>query len=469
MNWYLIGILIYILFQVGVALFVFRRIFSEKDYFLAGRSLGFIIVTFSAFATWFGAETCIGSAGAIFEKGLSGGRADPFGYTFCLLFMGLFFASKLWKKNLTTLGDLFKERYSRRVETLAVLIMIPASIMWAAAQIRAFGQIISSVSEFHITSAITFAAGIVILYTSLGGLLADAITDLVQSVVLILGLVILFVVVMYSPDSPAGILSTIEYSRLNPFALEESSWFLTIEGWMVPILGSLIAQELISRVLAARSPKVAQISCLYASGIYLIVGLIPVFLGLIGPSLFTDLSDPEQLLPMMAKKYLNPFLYVLFTGALVSAILSTVDSTLLAVSSLFSHNLIVPILKNPSEKKKILWARAIVILSGIGAYVLAMNSEGIYALVESASAFGGAGIFTITLFGLFTKFGDEWSALLALVTGIAALLISEHVFELNTPFLISLAVSLGAYCLVPLLKFVKGYLTNIFTDEPTTA
>src|SRR5690606_5323603 len=129
---------------------------------------------FSIFATWFGAETCIGSSAAAFSDGLWATRADPFGYTLCLVFMAAVFATTLWKKNIVTLGDLFRQRYSRKIETLAVLIMIPTSLMWAAAQIRAFGQVLSIVyPSSNLEVALTVAAFLVILYTFWGGLMGD--------------------------------------------------------------------------------------------------------------------------------------------------------------------------------------------------------------------------------------------------------------------------------------------------------
>ena len=73
--------------------------------------------------------------------------ADPFGNTLGMVAFGLFFAAGLWRRGLVTLADLFRPRWGVGVERLAALIMIPSSVMWAAAQIRAFGQILASVSE----------------------------------------------------------------------------------------------------------------------------------------------------------------------------------------------------------------------------------------------------------------------------------------------------------------------------------
>jgi len=195
MNWILPGILIYIGVQLFIGFWVSRFISTEQDYLLAGRSLGMGLGTFTIFATWFGAESCIGSSGAIYEGGISGGSADPFGFGLCLILMGLFFAVPLWKRKLTTLADLFRQRYSLSVERVAVAMMLPTTIMWAAAQIRAFGQVLSASSSLDVTMAITIAAAIVIVYTVAGGLLADAITDALQGSILIIGLVILFVAI----------------------------------------------------------------------------------------------------------------------------------------------------------------------------------------------------------------------------------------------------------------------------------
>ena len=139
-----LGIGAYILVQLAIGIIVSRRIRTEDDYLVAGRSLGPVLATFTIFATWFGAETCIGAAGAVYERGLSGGSADPFGYAICIFAMGLVFAVPLWRLRLTTLGDLFRIHYARSVEGLAILLMVPTSLLWAAAQVRAFGPAVAA-------------------------------------------------------------------------------------------------------------------------------------------------------------------------------------------------------------------------------------------------------------------------------------------------------------------------------------
>jgi Na+/proline symporter len=449
------GILGYLVVQLLLGVWVSRKIRDEKDYFLAGRSLGVTLTTFSIFATWFGAETCIGSAGAIFEGGLSASRADPFGYTVCLLLLGMFFARKLWALGLTTIADLYRLRYSGTVEKLAVWIMVPSSLLWAAAQIRAFGQIVSSTGVINTQLAVTFAALVVIVYTTFGGLMGDVATDFVQGLFLILGLgVLLFAAV----DAVGGItpaLQAVAPSKITLLSPGESIW-QRLDAWMVPILGSLVAQELISRVLAARSSGVARSSSFLASGLYFTVGLIPVVIGLMGPAFNLQVDDPEQFLPTLARQLLPTFLYIIFAGALISAILSTVDSTLLTISALVSHNFVTHFLRAPSEALKVSVARAVVVLSGLAAFVIALYADGIYTLIEMSSYFGTPGVLVVTVFALHSKFGGAPAAAAALITGVVATPVAEHVLELQAPFMASVTASLIAFVGVELFMHSKA-------------
>jgi Na+/proline symporter len=211
------------------------------------------------------------------------------------------------------------------------------------------------------------------------------------------------------------------------------------------VVGSLVAAELVARMIAARSPEVARTSTMIAGGAYLFIGLVPVVLGLMGMVLLPGLADSEQILPLLAERYLPTTLYVLFAGALVSAILSTVDSALLVASSLVSHNVVVQLRPGMSEGAKVRVARAGVAVFGLIAYVMAFRAERVYALVEESSAFGSAGIVTVVLFGLYSRVGGVGSALAALLAGVAAWVWGAYVAEWPYPYLASLLVAIVAY------------------------
>jgi Na+/proline symporter len=441
----LIGIGAYLAVQFAIGMLVSRRIASESDYLLAGRRLGVTLAAFSIFATWFGAETVVGAAGSIYSDGLSGGSADPFGYGLCLVVVGVLVAAPLWRRQYTTFGDLFRERYSQGVERLAVLLMVPTSILWAAAQIRAFGQVVSAASDLEVSIAITVAAVFVVVYTVVGGLLADVYTDFVQSIGIVLGLVLLLLAVGEAHGGIAALVASIDPQRLALFSTANATPLEIVEAWAVPICGSLLAVELLSRILGCKSAATARNATLLGAAIYLTVGVIPAVLGLAGPMLAPDLEEPEQLVALLAEQHLATFLYVLFAGALISAILSTVDSCLLAAASLVSHNLVLPLKPAFSERQKIATARVGVAGFGLVAYVIALHADGIYELVATASAFGSAGIFVVGMFGLFSRLGGAASAYAALVAGIVVWAAGEYWLAWSTPYVAALAASLAAY------------------------
>jgi Na+/proline symporter len=447
-NTILWGVLAYLVIQFGIGIYVSRRIRTESDYIVAGRRLGYGLATFTIFATWFGAETTIGSAGAVYQSGLSGATSDPFGYAVCLFLMGLIFAVPLWRMKLTTLADLFRDRFSPGVEKLAVLLMVPTSLLWAAAQVRAFGQVLSASSGLGVSITITIAAAIVIAYTAFGGMLADAWTDLVQGIALIIGLVVLFGAMLYQSGLEPFL--AIPPARLDPFA-NGASPLAIIEEWAIPICGSVVAAELVSRIISARTPEIARRSSLLAGGGYVLFGLIPVAIGLAGSVMMPGLEHPEQILPLLGQRFLPGALYIIVAGALISAILSTVDTTLLVCSSLVSHNIIVAARPKMSETAKVRVARGGVVMFGIVAYVIALNAEGVFALVEEASSFGSSGIFTVVTLGVFTRWGGALAATASLLTGVATWIAGAYVVDVELPYLISLLAAFAAYAVVALV------------------
>ncbi len=452
MNVVLIGIIVYVALQLVLGFVISRKIHTESDFLLAGRKLGYWLAVFSIFGTWFGAETCIGTAGAAYSDGLAGVTADPFGYSICLFLMGLLLAVPLWRLKITTIADFFRLRYSVLAERTVAVIIVPASVLWAAAQIRAFGQVLSASSELTLGLAIVIATTVVIIYTVSGGLLADAMTDIIQGAILIIGLVILAFVINSHLDGIFSALAALPDDKLSfvSEAARQSDWTALelMEAWAVPICGSLVAQELVARVIASRSPKVARRSTFIAASMYISVGLMPLAFGLVGSTMIVGLEFPEQILPKLAQQHLPSLGYVIFAGALVSAILSTVDSALLAATALISHNVIIPLRPAISERQKLLIERCGVVVFGIIAFALALAADGVYALVEEASAFGSAGVFIVVLIGLFTRFGGPRSAMTALLAGVVVYFLAAFVLALPYSYLLSIAAALGGYLAV---------------------
>ncbi len=427
--------------QLAVGFWAATRVRTEDDYLVAGRRMGPGLASASVFATWFGAESCVGAAGTAYQDGVSLLTTEPFAYGVCLLLMGVFFARQLWRRRITTIPDLFRQRFGHSTERLAAVLLLPSSLLWAGAQIQAFGTVVATNSEGLLSThaGIVIAAGVAIVYTVAGGLLADVYTDVVQASVLVLGLVcLLFAVLLALPEAAPPVATTAAPQPASPFAIAEA--------WAIPILGSLVAQEAISRTLAARSESTARSCAMIGGALYLVVGVIPLTLGVVGPRLLPDLADPESILPELSRTHLPPWLNLLFAGALISAILSTVDSCLLVVSSILVRNLLP---HSRQQHVRLTAARCTVVAAGVAACALAMTDWSVSDLVEEASGFGSAGVFVLAVVATRGRLGGWLAANCALLAGLATWILGRYVLAdaIDHPYLGSLAAAALAFLL----------------------
>ena len=443
------SIVAYVLTQILIGVWCSRRIKSQEDFIIAGRSLGFGLATLTIFSTWFGAESIVGSAGAVYENGLGASGPDPFGYSLALILMGVIFARALWQSGFLTLGDLFRREFGTRIETLGVLLILPGPIIWGGAQVRAFGKIVSSVTTIDVNLAITFAAVAVIGYTMLGGLYASALTDFIQGVVMIIGLALLMLCIVGSVE-PAQL--TISPERTQIFHAGSGSILELVESWAIPIFGTFVAVELISRILATRDVQVAQRATIAGGVLYLLIGLLPVTMGLIAPQILsTPLQDAEQVIPKLAEQFLifpdfifPNLIYIILMGAIISAILSTVDSVLLSGASILSHNFLVRILRFDNDVIRMRCSRVCVVILGFVAYLCALYADRIRDLVEVASSFGSAGLLPVVTFGLFSRIGGPKAAGTAFSFGLIGWITGVW-FELTAPYTLSILIATLGY------------------------
>jgi Na+/proline symporter len=452
MNLVLLGLIAYVLVQFAIGIYVSRRMSSEKDYILAGRSLGPALVAFSVFATWFGAEAILATPGEIYKQGLAGATVDPFGYGFALIISGTLLAGRLWRQGITTFADMFRARYSPAVEQLVVAMLLPGSIFWAAAQILAFGHVLSAAGSFTVPTAVTIAAVLVAAYAVVGGLLADAVTDFLQGLVVIVGLIVLAIAVAVAMGGVGAGLAKVEPDKLAFFTGGDAGLLERLEKLAVPICGSLVAVELISRYLGARSAEVARNGTVVGGLMYLALGMIPLFLGLMAGVLAASdaafkasLGDAEQLVPELAQRFLPSWYYAIFAGAIVSAILSVVHAALHAPAAQISHNVITRLRPGIDARERLWTVRATVMALSVVAFVLALSFKGVKELVEIASAFGSAGVFVTAMFAMFTTIGGPRAAIAAIVAGTGVWALGKFALDWTAPYLAALVVATLAY------------------------
>src|SRR5512135_1986273 len=183
-------VILYWVVSVGIGLWAATRVHNTKDFAIAGRHLPMYIVTATVFATWFGSETVLGIPATFLQDGLHGVVTDPFGAAMCLILVGLFFAAPLYRMNLLTIGDFYKKKFGRGVEVLTTIAIVISYLGWVGAQISALGLVFNIVSsgEISVTGGMWIGSATILVYTMFGGMWAVAITDFLQIIIIVIGM-----------------------------------------------------------------------------------------------------------------------------------------------------------------------------------------------------------------------------------------------------------------------------------------
>lgn len=418
----------YLLLTLAIGWWASRRVKSTADFVVAGRNLPLLIAACALFATWFGSETIMGASSEFVEHGLIGVIEDPFGAALCLVLVGAFFARPLYRLNILTFNDLFRLRFGRKAEFLSAVFMVPSYFGWIAAQLVAMAVILNVIAGLTILQGIALCTIVVVIYTYIGGMWAVSITDFIQTIMIITGLVFLAVQLSQQAGGVVTVLnSTPEgFFRFLPNA-DFHSIIHYIAAWITIGLGSIPQQDIFQRVMAARSATTA-VRASYLSGLmYLTIGFLPLFIGLCGRLLYPELQDGDTqlVLPTMVLRHSGLWLQILFFGALLSAILSTTSGAILAPATVIGENLIKPYFGEISDRRLLYIMRLSVVGVALCSALMAAWRQDIYELVAQSSALSLVSLFVPLVAALYWKGASNAGALAAIAVGMAAWLLCE--------------------------------------------
>lgn len=416
-----------------------RRVKTSGDFMLAGRSLPLMLSSTAMFATWFGSETVFGASSQFLEGGLYHVIEDPFGASLCLFLFGMFFARKLYNMNLLTLGDFFKVKYGKSTELVASVFLAPPYIGYIAAQLVAMGLILNVVAGFPLWQGIVISAVVVTLYTYIGGMWAITITDFIQTIIIISGLLALAIIMGIKAGGITHVLAQVPEENFKFLPAPDFKEIVTyLAAWAVLGLGSIPSQDVFQRAMSSRSSKVAVGSCYIAGFLYLTVAMLPLFISICIKYLYPGeiIGDKQLVLPNMVLLHMGLPIQILFFGSLLSAIMSTTSSAILAPASILSENFIKPIVKHRySDKQFLHLTRICVLIFSVLATIMATMRSNIYELVGESSILSLVSLFAPLVFGLYWKKSSSAGALLSMVLGILTWVIFEF-YETSWPSLV---------------------------------
>jgi Na+/proline symporter len=427
----LIGfVVLYLVASIAIGLYAAGRVHGIADFAVAGRRLPLHMTIATVFATWFGAETVLGISATFLKENLRGVVADPFGASLCLVLVALFFARRLYRLNLLTIGDYFRQRYDRPVEVMLTLCIVVGYLGWTAAQITALGLVFMVLSGGAMTMAqgMVLGATIVLVYTLAGGMWSVALTDFFQMVIIVVGLAY----VAWIASNQAGGLTTVfssahEAGKFQFLPKAEVSSVLAFMGAAVTLmLGSIPQQDTYQRVMSAKDERTAVRGSLLGGLFYLLFAFVPMYIAysatLIDVRMVERLmsTDSQMILPTLVLEHMPLAAQIVFFGALLAAIMSSASGALLAPAVSLAENVVRVFVPRMTDTQ-LLWAtRASVIGFALVVLVIALRSDAtIFAMVENAYKVTLVTAFVPLVAGLFCSRATSAGALAALLSGLA--------------------------------------------------
>ncbi|VXC44076.1 sodium:solute symporter family protein [Massilia sp. 9I] len=426
----IVFVALYLLGTLGLGMWAGTRIKNTSDFAVAGRSLPLIMVITTTFATWFGAETVMGVPAKFVQGGLNAIIEDPFGAGMCLILVGVFFASKLYKLNLLTIGDYYRQRYGKGIEVFCSVAIILSYLGWVAAQITALGLVFTVLTNGALAPATGMVIGTlaVLIYVVVGGFLAVAITDFIQMIVLVVGMAIIAV---FASDLAGGadkVLAMAHQAKLWRVLPEPSftDIMFFIAAAITMMFGSIPQQDVFQRVMSAKDAPTARTGAVIGGASYILFAFVPMFIVaaavvVMGESAMSmAMHDYQRLLPTFIMTKMPLVMQILFFGALLSAIKSTSSATLLAPSTSFVENILKNLRPGMSDKQQLFAMRVTIVIFAtlVLQYAIFMEGTSIYELVSSAYQVTLVGAFVPLVMGLYWKRATTQGAILSIGAGI---------------------------------------------------
>ncbi len=378
-----------LMLAIGIYVFLKEKNLNESmsEYFLGGRSMSLVVLFFTFFATSYSGNTVIGFAPKAYRLGFSWIQAVT--GMICVIAALMIFAPKLYKlskeHNFITPADWIQHRFKSKLVTItATLLMMYALANFILAQIVAIGQGVAGLtgSTIPYQFAVVFFVVIMVAYSWLGGMRSVAYTDLIQGIILFLGIIILLFGVLNTfgglPEATEFIKSSAPEKISVPDTNHLGTWLSTLLIWG---LGSAMYPQLIQRVYAASSAKVLKSSLSKMIWAPFLVTFPVLIIGLISIKAFPGLGklESEQLIGVLANHIANQstFYYwamIVLFGGIISAIVSTADSALLSYESFVSQDIYGRFLNhNASDAKKVKAGKLVGLITIVILVMIAWN------------------------------------------------------------------------------------------------
>ncbi|MDS9472626.1 sodium:solute symporter [Sporosarcina pasteurii] len=393
--------ILYLITLISIGAITVRKIKSQKDFLVAGSRLGYGLYVPAMAAVVLGGASTLGGSSLGYKYGISGMWLVVM-IGLGILGMGFLFSKVLSKLDVFSVSELLGKRFDKNSRVLSAIIMTVYDLMVAVTGVIAMGVILSALLGWNSTIAIIVGGAIVLLYTTLGGMWAVTLTDVIQFWIMTIGFIfILLPAGLYKVGGVSSLVSQVDPSFLS---LSHIGMTQIFSYFLLYFFGMMIGQDIWQRAFTAKNEKTLRRGTLFAGFYCIIYAIVGATIGMIASVLLPGLADPQQAIPQLATAILPIGLVGLILAAVASAIMSTASGTIMASATILVNDLILPFYKEErTEKFKLRLTRFVIMLVGIAAIMISAWLKNIIVALDIAYALLSGCIFFPVVAAFFWK------------------------------------------------------------------
>lgn len=494
-----LAIAVYLIAMLGVGVWFSKRNNSVDDFYLGGRKLGPFVTAMSAEASDMSSWLLMGLPGVAYLSGLAEASWTAIGLAVGTYLNWLIVARRIRRYShqidAITVPQFFSKRWGddrNLLSAIAAVVIIIFFIPYLASGFSACGKLFASLFGTSYVTAMLISAAVIVIYTVMGGFLAASFTDLIQSIIMTVALIVVLSfgvaqaggldAVMDNAQSLAGYLSlTQTHDAVTGGASSYS--LLTICSLLAWGLGYFGMPHILLRFMAIEEEKKLALSRRVAT-VWVVISMgVAIFIGVVGNGMtkagaMEQLADSETIIVQIASLISHYGIFAaLIAGVILAGILaatmSTADSQMLAASSSVSQNLLVEFfhLKITGRKSVVVARSTMVVITLVAAFLARDPNSSVFRVVSFAWAGFGAAFGPVVLFGLFWRRSNKWGALAGMVVGGAMVFIWKYgiatlggafaIYELLPAFI---AASIAIVVVSLLTEKPSGEIERIFDE-----